>query len=326
MLFFVCYNCNLYDKIEIYEKKGDVMRKILFLCFMLLFMIACEDEVKAPSKEVLLKTSFKTLPEESAEKNNDIEVYYIHEDTMPNYALLEDYPNEAMIDWDLDSYVDYGHKESFVFTFNDKVCIRAIELHVTNIDSIEITFQDGVQRHFTTKDGYQILNLDHAQMAKDIEITLQTRKEGLGQIGEFHVINDVAVDQVTYDAFISKESFINDIKYNTIWSQEIPENIASVEGIIERYSADAIKAVCEFADLNYIKHAGNSIQGQPLLISGKVQEVINRDGYYEIIVDTYIYHEEVIVIAQKPIDKHSTVSMAGIIIENESKLTIFGIE
>jgi len=269
------------------------MKKLLLITMSLL-LISCSQEKAHLEEDYRIVETLKAAPEAIEEKLN----YYIHDDMTPAYVMLEDYPNESLIDWDDTTGINVKSSPELLFCFTQEEAVRGLEIESKNINAIKIDF-DGYEVVYPITSDYQIIEFNEAYLANQVIIQpLETNE--FSSISEAHLTCDLNVDKTTYEVYSSIESELITFTDNYEWSNDPIDSLLTFQTVLEDYTIEKIELISKDFDAARLKFSDVDYVGSPYRINGKVVSVRTRNNYYELTIDTFIDHEKVTVYTMIP--------------------------
>lgn len=287
------------------------MKKWIVL-LMASLLVGCSQNVSPIEEANHVQATLKAMPEIIEEKSS----YYIHDELMPSYAMLSDYPTEALIDWDARTGIETSEWLEFKMVKSEN--IRSIELFTENVDEVEIEIKGNIER-YAIIDQHEILEFEESVNSNQVKIrTLQ------GNIMDVHITYDLLVDKETYAIYQELDQDLM-ILEDFDWQKEPLEAFETLNQVYENYTIDELELLSKNIDMNRLMILDRGV-GCPYSLMGKVVSVKLREQYYEIIIDTIIDHEEVTVYTKKKYELNSMFQEHCILIDKESTMKFITIQ
>lgn len=247
------------------------MKKI-FLVLSLLLLIGCENKThKVQAIEY-------NIDVQSVEKEAE-DHYYVANQMMPDYALLESYPSDLLMDYDPTTKEAYQAGDHLYFKFTDIEKLSSIEIVSDQLKQVKILI-DGKS---------QVYEKDHIVLDVITGSLIIEVLENV-EISEIRFIVEKKVDPKTYQDFSFRLQQINEI-LALDWSRHPSFNLSVVDKI--DIPKETILSVSGPADLYRLKD--HEAIGYPTLLKGHVVE-IESDF---IVIKSIIDNEEVRLYTQQ---------------------------
>lgn len=290
------------------------MKKILLITISLL-LISCSQEKAHLDEDYRIVETLKSAPTEIEEKLN----YYIHDDMTPAYVMLEDYPNESLIDWDEETGINVKSSPELLFQFTQEEAVRGLEIESKNLKAIKIDFGSYEVVYPVTSD-YQIIEFSEAYMTDQVALQpLETNE--FSCILEAHLTCDINVDKTTYEVLSSIESELIVFTESYEWSNEPVEALFTYQTVLEDYTLEKIEMLSKDFDASRLKFSEIDYVGSPYRVNGKVVSVKERNNYFELTVDTFIDHEKITIYTMIPYEANNLFKDTCILVNQKKILT-----
>lgn len=228
------------------------MKKILIFC-LLLFLVSCENDTQSV-KPISYNTSSSQVIVECEEES-----YYVHNDLLPNYAIVKSYPSELLMDYDVTTSVKYdvGNHLFFEFTQEEKLC--AIEISSENLNEIKL-FVNGQAKTYHENE----IIINESVETLTFEILEET------DISEIRFITEKKVSTKEYNEFSYRLEHINQLM-DYDWQDNPIENLSVLE--TTTIAKDIVLSVAGPADFYRLRD--HKAYGYPTIIRGQIIDQID---------------------------------------------------
>jgi len=288
------------------------MKKIILLA-TLLCLVGCTQNEAVLDQDASVQVTLKDLPTTIEEKTQ----YYIHDELMPVYVMLKEYPSDSLIDWNNKTGINNNNWLPFILTQEEAV--RGLELYTQGLDAIEIKINGDIYP-FKLHEGHQIIDFDQTIMTS--KVTIKTI--GSGKLLECHITGDRQVDQETYELYKNIEEDLTILEsYN--WSSTAKEAFHTLDEVFKTYDVHDLEALSKDLDSNRLKYKEGGL-GCPFRVSGKIVQVKEKYGYYELTIDTLLDKEKVIVYTLNERELNQMFTQTCILIEKDDTLRLITIQ
>ncbi|MCH4887587.1 hypothetical protein EZV73_08385 [Acidaminobacter sp. JC074] len=260
------------------------MRKWVIV-LMATFLVGCSQSVSPIEETEHLQATLKAMPEKIEEKTS----FYIHDELMPTYGMLSDYPSEALIDWDMETGLETDEWLSFQLVKSEN--IRSVELFTQGVNQVEIDINGQVMVYHINK-SHQIIDFNEQRFSNLVKIRALE-----GSIRDVHISYDLQVDEETYGVFQEMNQDLQTLE-SYDWSSEPLEAFNTLNKVYDDFTLSEVEILSKDIDINRLMVIDRGI-GCPYSLIGKVVSVELKDQYYEVTVDTIIDHVEVLVYSKK---------------------------